>query len=207
MDIYEKSLEILKKIIKNQERLRYKIYLMGGWAVWIYNPYMKSKDIDFIIHKKDFWKIRDLLLDIGFRMTSDILGKKGFAMLWDDDKIEIDVYDERVGKFNVKNFIKNSVKRKFNHDGIFIVSVSDLLLLKLFAVEERLGSRKGEKDLSDILALLDLYYEEIDFTEMRKFKEIFRILFRDFKYTSRNYPMKFENFQKIKEHLKNLKIL
>ncbi|MCD6476599.1 MAG: hypothetical protein J7K26_00330 [Candidatus Aenigmarchaeota archaeon] len=90
MDMYEKSLEILIKIIENQEKMNYKIYLVGGWAVWIYNPYLKSKDIDFIIKRKDFYKLKNFLISLGFKETSgEHLNKKGFSMLWDNDKIEI----------------------------------------------------------------------------------------------------------------------
>lgn len=203
MDIYEKSLEILKKLADSKIEL----YLIGGWAVWCYNPYMKSKDIDIIVKEKDFWKLRDFLLNLGFRETTKVLEKKGFSMLWDSDKIEIDVYDKKIGKYSVENFIEYSVKRKINNKSVSVISVTNLFILKSFTAMERLGTAKGEKDLSDLLALLDVYYKDIKWSKIDKIKDLLQILLKDYKQTSRIYPMDLDKYKNIKNYLKKLDLI
>lgn len=207
MDIYEKSLEVLKRMIKNQEKLDLKIALIGGWAVYAFNPYMKSKDIDFIIEKKNFWKLRDFLESLGFRQTvSKPLDKKGFAMLFGDDKIEIDVYDEKIARFKVNEIFEN---RKFetgkiNKEKVLVVERNLLLVLKIFSAAERLGTAKGIKDHSDILALFDRFYPKFDFeylkSQMNKkqLEKILRLVFSDYKKIKDIYPIEFLKYQRIK---------
>jgi len=31
--------------------------LIGGWAVWCYNPRLKSRDIDVLVAPQDLWKL------------------------------------------------------------------------------------------------------------------------------------------------------
>ncbi|MBI2971553.1 MAG: nucleotidyltransferase family protein [Candidatus Aenigmarchaeota archaeon] len=210
MDIYHKSLDILKKIVENQEKFNYKVYLVGGWSVWMYNPYMKSKDIDILVKKEDFWKLRNLLLNEGFRETSRVLEKHGFAMLWGDDKIEIDVYDDKIGKFSIDEFVTNAIVKKMNRWDVRVVSVDDLFLMKVYTAGERLGTAKGEKDLSDLLALLDTHYKQIDFKRIAKtikIAEIVRILFADYRSASKIYPISYEKYHQIAAYMKSLGIL
>jgi predicted nucleotidyltransferase len=210
MDIYNKSLETLKKLVKNQKKYDYKFYLIGGWAVWAYNPYMKSKDLDIIVDKKDLWKLTNFLLELGFRKTSDVLKKEGFAMLIEDDKIEIDVYDEKLGKWRTNELIKNSIGKKVNGEYVNVISVSRLFLLKAYTAMERLGTPKGEKDLSDIMALLDSHHKNIDFLAINKeldLKALFKILLSDFKQTVIIYPLSYEKYKEIKTDLKKLRLI
>jgi len=202
MDIYEKSLEILKRLVDSG----IDFYLVGGWAVWCYNPYMKSKDIDIIVTEKDFWKLKDFLLGLGFRETAKVLEKKGFSMLWNSDKIEIDVYDKKIGKFDIKGLIENSTKKKINSSMVSVISITNLFILKSFTATERMGTAKGEKDLSDLLALLDVYYKDIDWSEL-EIKDLLKILLKDYKQTTRIYPINLEKYKKIKNYLKKLKLV
>lgn len=66
MDIYERSYETLKEIVTAQEDYGFETVLIGGWAVYLYNPYMKSRDIDFAIRKEDVWKLDNYLQMAGF---------------------------------------------------------------------------------------------------------------------------------------------
>jgi len=207
MDIYEKSLNILKKIIQNQKKLNIKIILIGGWAVYAYNPYLKSKDIDLLIEKKNFWRLKDFLEKIGFRQTASIpLDKKGFAMLFGEDKIEIDVYDEKIVKYNVKDiFGKNRFEsKKIEGRDVLIADRNLLLALKILAAKDRLGTAKGIKDYSDILALFDRFYPKLDLDYIksqikeRELNKVFQLVFADYKKIKDIYPMSFLRYQKIK---------
>ena len=210
MDVYEKSQKILKEIIKAQRKFDFEIILIGGWAIYCYNPYMKSKDIDFLIRKEDFWKLVNFLDSLGFRQTGKVLGKKGFAMLIGDDKIELDVYDDKIGNLNVREIFdkKLFVKRNFNGEKVNAVNLDVLLSLKIISAAERMGTGKGVKDMSDILAILDKYYNKIDFKFVNKLsgkdtvKRVISIVFSDYKKIKNLYPMEFLKFEKIKKLLK-----
>jgi len=207
MDVYEKSLEVLKEIIKNQEKLNFRIVLIGGWAVYAFNPYMKSKDIDLLIEKKNFWKLRYFLESLGFRQTvSKPLDKKGFAMLFEDDKIEIDVYDEKIAKFKTDEIFEN--KRfetgKINSEKVLVLEKNLLLILKILSATERLGTTKGIKDHSDILALFDKFYPKFDFgflksqIDKEQLERVLRLIFVDYKKIKSTYPIEFLKYQRIK---------
>lgn len=207
MDVYEKSLEILKRIIKNQEKLKFKTILIGGWAVYAYNPYLKSKDVDLLIEKKNFWRLKNFLEDLGFRQTiSKPLDKKGFAMLFDDDKIEVDVYDEKIGDFDIKEVFE---KKKFdigniNKERVFVLERNLLLVLKILSAIERFGTAKGIKDHSDILALFDKFYPKFDFEYLKskidkeQLERVFKLVFSDYKKIKDVYPIEFLKYQRIK---------
>lgn len=214
MDIYEKSLEILKKIIDAQEKHNFQIVVIGGWATWIYNPYMKSRDIDLVVKKEDYWKLKNFLDSMGFSETSgEHLGKKGFVMLYQGDKVEIDVYDETVAGFDVKRVIKNSQERKLEGKKVKVASLTDLTIMKSKSVIDRLGSTKGEKDLSDLLAILDEHYGDINWKSVRKeigrkeTKNVMRILLSDIKQAQKIYGIDFKKFQEMKKYFKGKRLI
>ncbi len=209
MDIYEKSLEILKQIIDAQTKYDFQIVLIGGWATWMYNPYMKSRDIDLVVEKEDYWKLKNFLESIGFSETyGEHLGKKGFLTLYQGDKIEIDVYDETVAGFNVKKMIKNSKEKEIENKPVMVASVTDLIIMKFRSVIDRIGSAKGEKDLSDLLAILDKHYKDVIWGTVvegmgkREIINVMRILLSDIKQAQKIYGMDFQRFQEMKRYFK-----
>jgi len=209
MDIYKKSEDVLKKIIKAQKKIGFEIILIGGWAVYCYNPYMKSKDIDFLILEKDVWKLENFLSSVGFRKTGKVLEKIGFAMLVEDDKIELDIYDKKIAKLNIKEIFdkKMFVKRRFFEEEVAVADLNLLMALKIMAASERIGTGKGMKDISDMLALLDKFYEKVDFEFVKSLigektvKSVLSVVFSDYKKIKSLYPMRFLQFQKIKQSL------
>ncbi len=208
MNVYDKSLKVLKKIVRNQEKFGFRICLVGGWAVWLYNPYMKSKDIDLIVKKDQFWKLKNFLTNFGFKETSKVLEKRGFSMLFEDEKIEIDVYDKRLGEFDVDELMKKSVEKKLGKHKLQVLSITDLFLVKSKTALNRVGTAKGEKDLSDLLALLETH-EKIDLQKVNQrvnLSKLLRILLSDYKQTSRMYPMSHEKYKEVLNHLKKLKL-
>lgn len=210
MDIYEKSFDVLKRIVKGQIKHGYSIYLIGGWAVWVYNPYMKSKDIDFIVQKPESWKLANFLLSLGFKETAKVLQKRGFAMLWDTDKIEIDVYDERIEKIRIGELIPGAVTKRLNGLQVRVVSPTNLFILKAVTALERLGTAKGEKDISDLLALLDKRAEEVDFNKVNQkvnLKDVLKILLPDYRLVAKRYPMEMARYRQLRANLKELHFL
>jgi len=209
MDIYEKSEEILNEIIKAQRKFSFDIILIGGWAVYCYNPYMKSKDIDFLIKEKDLWKLENFLDSIGFRQTGKVLEKKGFAMIVGDDKVELDVYDKKIGGIEVSKVFDErmfEMKKFLNHE-VKVASLNLLLSLKILSGAERMGTGKGMKDVSDILALLDKFCNNVDFKFVKSLigegavKSVLPVVFSDYKKIKNLYPIRFLQFQKIRQRL------
>lgn len=214
MDIYDKSLEILKQITDAQKEYGFQIVLVGGWAIYIYNPYMKSRDIDLIVSKEDYWKLSNFLKSLGFSEThGEHLGKKGFLMLYVRDKIEIDVYDETVAGFDVKTVIENTVEKTIDDKAVNVASITDLTIMKLKSATDRLGSAKGEKDLSDLLAVLDRHFRDIQWktvTETIGKKEasaIMRLLLSDIEQTHRIYRLDYKRFQEMKKYFRKIKLM
>jgi len=210
-DIYEKSQKTLKEIIKAQKKFGFEIILIGGWAVYCYNPYMKSRDIDFLIKKEDFWKLENFLDSIGFRRTGEVLEKKGFAMLVGDDKIELDVYDEKIGGLKVKEIFNKKlfIPRNFNDEKVSVVNLNILTALKIISSADRIGTAKGVKDMSDILAIFDKFYDKIDFERVNiladkaRVKQVVSVVFSEYKKIKNLYPMEFLKFEKIRKSLKS----
>ncbi|HLD49542.1 MAG TPA: hypothetical protein VJB11_04195 [archaeon] len=201
MDIYGKSFEILKKIIASEKKYSYKIFLLGGWAVWLYNPYMKSKDIDFIVEKKHFWKFRNFVESIGFRETAKVLQKHGFSMMFEGDKIELDVYTEKIGKWPVNELIDDFCQIKV----MTVLSPTKLFMLKSFTSLERHGTAKGEKDMSDLVALMDAQYDKIDYDFIKNqvdLQTVFSVIFPNFQLTSKIYPISIKKYKEITSYLK-----
>jgi hypothetical protein len=171
---------------------------------------MKSKDIDLAVKKEDYWKLKNFLTSIGFSETyGEHLGKKGFLMLYQGDKIEIDVYDETVANFDTKRVIENSKERKIEKKLVKVASVTDLVIMKFKSTVDRIGSMKGEKDLSDLLAILDEHYRDIDWEILveeigkKEAMNVMRILLSaDIKQTQKIYPLSFQKFQEMKRYFK-----
>ncbi len=201
MDVYGKSFETLKKIIQSEKKYNYKIFLLGGWAIWLYNPYMKSRDIDFIVEEKHFWKFRNFIEGVGFKETAKVLQKHGFSMIFEGDKIELDVYTEKIGKWGINELIDDFCLIK----GMQVLSPTKLFMLKAFTALERHGTAKGEKDLSDLVALLDMQYDKIDYGFMKNqvdLSAVLSIILSNFQLTSKIYPISIKKYKEIEAYLK-----
>ena len=70
-----------------------------------------------------------------------------------------------------------------------------------------------KKDLSDLLALLDKFYEKIELDKIEKkfrrvkIKELLKILLGDFARTKKIYPVELKNYKKMKRYLQKLRLL
>ncbi len=154
--------------------------------------------------------MKNFFENLGFSETGrEHLDKKGFAKLFEDDKIEIDVYTEKIAQVDVKQTLKNSVKKKINGAEINVADITSLFTLKVIALLDRMGSAKGEKDISDLVALLE-HYEKIDFNTIianvgkDKLKFIFKIIFSDYKTTKKFYNLELGKYKKIKLYLEGV---
>jgi hypothetical protein len=134
----------------------YKFILIGGWAVFLHSKSLKSKDIDIIAD---------------YSILAEMKEK------YDVSKNErLKRYEIKTGEFDIDIYlghysdlgigiekIKQSAILK---DGFSIPRPEMLLLLKLFAWENRRGSAKGQKDELDIFSLA--FLPEFDWNYYRR---------------------------------------
>ena len=201
MDIYEVSQETLKEIVNSGAD----VGVIGEWAIWAYNPYKYSMDIDIVLKPGDLWKVREKLLELGFNETSGShLGKKGFKKALEDGVIEVDVYENMIGPFKAGDVLRRSIKKKLFGHMTKVASPTDLLILKLHALMERQESVKGQKDISDLIALLLAVRGEMDVEKVREavakkaLKDAIALLTSSYQQTARFYPLSMAEYKKLK---------
>ena len=201
MDVYEVSQETLKEIVDSGAD----VGVIGGWAIWAYNPYKYSMDIDIVLKPGDLWKLREKLLELRFNETSGShLGKKGFKKALEDGVIEVDVYDDMIGPFKAGDVLRRSIKKKLFGRMTKVASPTDLLILKLHALMERQESVKGQKDISDLIALLLAARGEMDVEKVREavakkaLKDAIKLLTSSYQQTARFYPLSMAEYKKLK---------
>jgi predicted nucleotidyltransferase len=205
MDIYETSREVVKELLSTGT----KIGVIGGWAIWAYNPYKYSMDIDIVLRPSDLWMIREKLLQLGFNETSGgHLGKKEFKKAVEGGAIEVDVYDDKIGPFTAEDVLNRSLDKDLFGMEAKVASPTDLTILKMYALAERRESGKGQKDISDLIALLLAEQREIDVDEVtrvvarRALKDAIAIVISSYQQTSRFYPLSMDEYRKLKTALK-----
>ena len=205
MDIYETSREVVKELLSTGTE----IGVIGGWAIWAYNPYKYSMDIDIVLRPSDLWMIREKLLQLGFNETSGgHLGKKEFKKAVEGGAIEVDVYDDKIGPFTAEDVLNRSLDKDLFGMEAKVASPTDLTILKMYALAERRGSGKGQKDISDLIALLLAEQREIDVDEVtrvvarRALKDAIAVVTSSYQQTSRFYPLSMDEYRKLKTALK-----
>ncbi len=201
MDAYERSFEEAKAIaVAVPEAV-----LIGGWAVWCFNPRLKSRDIDVLVSPGDGWKLAAHLKGRGFVETSGAhLRKRGFRSLVEETSIDVDVYDTVLGPYRVEELLPRWVARDLGGPPMRVLEPTDLFVLKTHAAVDRRGTEKGTKDLADLLALLASEGGSITWDRVRErtpgkpTREILRTALADYRTTSKIYPLSLEEYRRLK---------
>ncbi|MBI4214827.1 hypothetical protein HY546_02425 [archaeon] len=137
--------------------------LFGGWAVYQYNPYAGSKDVDFVVSDTHFDECVDFLVKTkGYDLREGRLAK---------GEVFFDLYKEGEGITTQKETLDfdrlyKRAERVYLRGGrleVLLPSLSDLFLFKAHA----LVGRNVPKDKSDVIALL-LKFSEGDFQEKNR---------------------------------------
>lgn len=204
MDAYELSFREAQEIgLRIPEAV-----LIGGWAIWCFNPRLKSRDIDLLVAPRDLWKLESHLRGRGFAETSGgHLHKRGFRLLHEETSIDVDIYDTKIGPFRVEDLLVRTVKGRLGDVPIQVLEPTELLALKVYAAMDRRGSEKGAKDLADILALLysedrNIVWSRVEARLSRKgMEEVLRTALSDYRTTSRLYPLPMEEYRRLKRSL------
>jgi len=142
----DKSFFLLKELKK-----RFKFILIGGWAVYFYTHSLKSKDIDIII---DFSQLDNLKKEFSIEKNERL--KKYQIKI---EEIDVDIYLPFYSDLGIP--VEELIKKTVFINGFELLEKEILLITKLKAYQERIGSVKGQKDLIDIISLIIL--EEFDF--------------------------------------------
>lgn len=204
MDVYDLSFREAQEIARNVPEA----VLIGGWAVWCYNPRLKSRDIDVLIAPSDVWRLANHLRSRGFAETSGAhLDKLGFRLLHEGSSIDVDAYAHTLGPFRVEDLLPKSGSRSIGGTPMKVLQPTELFALKVLAANDRRGSEKGVKDLSDLLALLDEEGATLDWNWLeervprRTIRDVLRTAFSDFRTTSRFYPLSMEKYRRMKRDI------
>ena len=214
MSIYDQARGYLLELAKGQRAHGFTFVLIGGWAIWHYNPYLESKDVDLVIRRKEYWRFGKFLRALGFTETGGRLAKKGFTIKTPEGGIDVDVYDDKIGPVEVEHIFQNQLWRVAGMGGeeINVADPTILLITKLIAAKERgleRRSAKGMKDLTDTFALLQTQLDAVNWEVVRKhvapatIRDVLVAVFSDYGVIKRSFPvLSFGEFNGMKKRLK-----
>ena len=137
--VIDRSWNVLIKLTKE-----FDFILIGGWAAYLHTKTLKSKDIDIVV---DF----DTLEKLGmkYRLKKNTNLKKYEVII---EEISVDIYVPYFSKLVIP--LDDLQKKYTSIEGIKVVTLENLLILKQQAEFERKDSVKGQKDRTDIMNLL-----------------------------------------------------
>lgn len=146
----EQAVEKSEKTLKQLREIA-DFVLIGGWAVYLWTKAVKSIDIDIYMNFDDFFSAQSKLAERGIFTVFNRNLKKYSTKI---DEIEIDIYTPDQCDLLVP--CKDVFASKWFEviEGLKVIKVEPLLLLKLSAELNRKEKLKGFKDRVDILALI-----------------------------------------------------
>ena len=148
--IVEKSWNVLQQL-----KGKFDFILIGGWASYLWTQTNKSKDIDIVVSIETLDTIKKHYL----LQKNDRLRKYEIKI----DEIDIDIYVPYYS--NLALPLENLSFEMI--EGLKVIKVEELLILKQGAEQDRSLSEKGEKDRIDIMSIM--FFCDVDF---KRYKEI-----------------------------------
>ena len=138
--------------------------LIGGFAINFYKVTRDTLDIDFLITKEDFAKIKDALIIAGYaeEFATDV------AVRFSNKKETVDIDFMIVDKATREKIIKDGKEIEVVGERLVIPSVNHLIALKLHAIKNNQKNRIL-KDLPDIVNLIKI--NKVDYND-KQFKEM-----------------------------------
>jgi len=123
--------------------------LIGGFAINFYNVTRNTLDVDFLITKDDFEKIKKTLLDAGYaeNFATDITIR--LSSKRDDLDIDFVMVDDSTRD----RIISDGKEVKVVGERLTVPSVDHLITLKLHAIKNNKKNRMW-KDMPDIIRLI-----------------------------------------------------
>jgi len=136
--VTQKSWEELKKLKKSIN-----FVLIGGWAVYLHSKTLKSKDIDILVEYSEIIKLKD---QYDFNKNERL--KKYEARY---GEIQIDIYLPHYSELGIS--VEDLISQSISIEGFNVLKKEWLVALKLFTLNQRGRSVKGQKDFLDLLSL------------------------------------------------------
>jgi len=138
--------------------------LIGGFAINFYKVTRDTLDIDFLITKEDFAKIKDALIVAGYaeEFATDV------AVRFSNKKETVDIDFMIVDKATREKIMKDGKEIEVVGERLVIPSVNHLIALKLHAIKNNQKNRLL-KDLPDIVNLIKI--NKVDYKD-KQFKEM-----------------------------------
>lgn len=121
--------------------------LVGGYAVNAFKVTRHTADIDFLITRADFEKLKPALLDMGYSVVheQDVFAQLQGRMLRDVDFMFSD-------KETVTSIVENGVRTKISGEEFVVPSLNHLIAMKLHSI--KYNSHRELHDLPDIVYLM-----------------------------------------------------
>lgn len=180
--------------------------IVGGWAVYAYNPYLESIDVDIVTKHNDVAKITAIAQENCGWIPETELADETFSryakIINHEDKIFLDILSTNFVNTFHENRAKQLPYALCVENGGFLrkyvdtiganVPIKELLLLyKLKAYRDRTFrfpkekdpkekerlKTKITKDMSDVISLIDPNYGALDIKEISKFVDMFDLNF------------------------------
>ena len=158
---YAKAFHIVAKASK---RSHVPCVLIGGFAINFYKVTRNTVDIDFLITKDDFEKIKGALIDAGYseEFATDVTIR--FSSKKDALDIDFMIVDTRTRA----KIIEDGKTTEVVGEKLIIPSIYHLIALKLHAIKNSQKNRMW-KDLPDIIRLIQM--NKIDYKK-KSFKDL-----------------------------------
>ena len=141
--------------------------MIGGFAINHYRVTRQTADVDFLITREDFDKIRGLLEKSGYKKA---LLQENFAQLKSSRLSLLDVDFMFVDQETLKKIMNKGEKLKIVGQTFIVPSLYHLIALKLHSIKHNQKIRLT-KDLPDIINLIRINKVNVHHKE---FKEICR---------------------------------
>jgi len=125
--------------------------LIGGFAINFYKVTRDTLDIDFLITKEDFIKIKDALLAAGYAedFATDVMVR------FSNKADALDVDFMIVDKMTREEIVKDGKEIEVVGEKLIIPSIEHLIALKLHAIKHNQKNRIW-KDLPDVIRLVKM---------------------------------------------------
>lgn len=139
--------QIFKEILS-----KYKIdcLLIGGYAVNSHKVSRHTADIDFMVTREDYNRIKDELLKIGYSVINE---QNVFAQLTNSSGYrDLDFMFAESG--TIKMLLENACVTTIGGQQFYVPSVNHLIALKLHSI--RYNSHREFVDFPDIINLIDV---------------------------------------------------
>jgi hypothetical protein len=151
----DEEIEEAKKLREFMEKLCNDLpndfIVIGGWAVDAYNNTNLTFDGDAMVSIMAHGILKD-----SFDVTPNPRMKK--HQFVGETSHDIDIYVEYQHGLKIPYDELKSLSQK--RSGLLVACPEHLIILKLEAAQDRVGTSKGEKDILDLLALISLPKEE-----------------------------------------------